>query len=128
MSDQSIPAEAELASWFQRSRAVRAMLNPALLAAILAAATEEYARLSRKPMPAAYAFLIVPLVLHRETRESLPPTNRSHWSTWVGNNPLLVVGFPSRAIAMRDHVREGLRLALRSGTLAIDESGGGLWG
>ena len=99
------------------------MLNPALVAAILAAATEEYLRLSKKPMPAPYVFLIVPIVLHRDTRESLPSSNRSHWSTWAANNPLLMVGFPLRALAMRENVREGLRFALRCGALEIDENG-----
>lgn len=115
---------ANLPGWARRSPAVAAMLNPALIAAILVAATEEYVRLRDESLPAAHAFLIPPLVLHRATREELPRSVTSHWPKWVADHPVLVAGFPARAVALREYVREGLRFAVRYGALSIDVVGG----
>jgi len=85
-----------LPPWDRRSPAVAAMLNPALIAAILITATAEYVRLRNESLPAAHAFLIPPLVLHRATREELPRSVTSHWPKWVADHPVLVAGFPAR--------------------------------
>jgi hypothetical protein len=100
------------------------MLNPALIVAVLVVAIQEYSERRKDPLLAAHAFLIVPLVLHRDTRERLPIRSSSHWSKWVSDNPLLIAGFSARAIALREHIREGLRFALRHGLLSLDASGG----
>jgi len=113
-----------MTSWTTRSPAAAAMLNPALLAVVAAAAAEEYARAIREPMPWPLSFLVAPLVLHRGTREALPRTTRSHLSTWVSNNPLLRAGFPQRAQSLTGPVREGLRFGLAHDVLAITDDGG----
>lgn len=113
-----------LATWEDRSPSLAAMLNPALITAVLAIAAQEYAGRRDDHLPTAYAFLILPLVLHRGTRERLPRTIASHWANWVSDNPVLMAGFPARAIELREHVREGLRFGLRHGILAVDEVGG----
>lgn len=77
-------------------------------------------------MPLPLAFLVAPLVLHRETREQLPTRINSHLSKWVMNNPVLAAGFGSRARVLVEPVREGLRFGLRTG--ALDLQGEGLTG
>jgi len=103
------------------------MLNPALLAAVIAAATEEYVRATDTAMPWPFAFLVAPLALHRGTRESLPPSTRSHLATWVSNNPVLRAGVPPRARSLTEPVREGLRFGLAQGILTVT-LGGDLYG
>lgn len=110
-------------SWADRSPVVAAMLNPALLATITAAAAAEYERADNAAMPWPLAFLVAPLVLHRDTREALPPSTRSHLTTWISNNPTLRAGLPARAISLREPVREGLRFGMTVGVLAIVDSG-----
>jgi hypothetical protein len=100
------------------------MLNPALIASVLVIAVQEYSERRKDPLLAAHAFLIVPLVLHRDTRERLPIRSSSHWTKWVSDNPVLIAGFPARALALREHVREGLRFGLRYGVLSLDGFGG----
>jgi hypothetical protein len=96
-----------------------AMLNPALLAAIIAVAAAEYERADGDPMPWPLAFLVAPLVLHRDTREALPRSTRSHLATWVSDHPAIRAGLPARARSLIDPVREGLRFGLNTGVLAI---------
>ncbi|WP_425452039.1 three component ABC system middle component [Arthrobacter silvisoli] len=113
----------KLREWDSRSPAVAAMLNPALLATIFAASAEEYGRRADKNMPWELVFIIAPLVLHRDTRAVLPRTTASHLPNWIASNPTIHAGFPERAKAMVPHVREGLRFAIRTGVIQVDQSG-----
>lgn len=110
----------ELSPWDLRSPAVATMLNPALIATILTSAAERYESVSTKGMPWELAFIVTPLVLHRGSRESLPPTRRTHIPKWVGDNPLLLTAFPERAKAMVPHIREGIRYAVNQQTIVIE--------
>jgi hypothetical protein len=106
-------------SWADRSPVLAAMLNPALLALVIAAAAVEYERTDGDPMPWPLAFLVAPLVLHRDTREALPRSTQSHLATWVSAHPTIRAGLPARARSLADPVREGLRFGLNTGVLAI---------
>jgi hypothetical protein len=75
-------------------------------------------------MPWPVAFLVPPLVLHRPTRESLPSDTRTHFATWVSRQPLLVAGFPRRALVMVEPTREALRMTIRAQRVVL--SGGTL--
>ncbi len=99
------------------------MLNPALLAAVTAAAASEYQRATGEPMPWPLAYLVAPLVLHRGTREALPRTTRTHVGNWVSQNPVLHAGVPARAQSLAAPVREGLRFGLAHGVLQVDDQG-----
>lgn len=99
------------------------MLNPALLATLIAAAASEYARADGEPMPWPLAFLVAPLVVHRGTRDALPRTTATHLGNWVQQNPVVHAGIPARAQSLAEPVREGLRFGLAHGVLGVDELG-----
>jgi hypothetical protein len=113
----------DVTTWVERSPVSAAMLNPALLAAITAAAAEEYRRLSGDAMPFSYAYLLAPLVLHRETRDALPRAINSHIATWLAGHPTLAAGFPARARSLTEPVREGIRFGLATGALVLTTTG-----
>lgn len=108
-----------MTAWAKRPRVEATLLNPALLATLLAAAARDYER-ARAPMPWPLAFLVLPLVLHRPTRAALPKNTRTHLSTWIRREPVLRAGFPARAGAMVPITREGIRFGLRAGVLWLD--------
>lgn len=112
-----------MTAWRFRSRVQAAMLNPALLAAVTAAAASEYERAEGEPMPWPLAYLVAPLVLHRGTREALPLTTRTHLGNWVSQNPIIHAGIPARAQSLAEPVREGLRFGFAHGVLKVDEQG-----
>lgn len=99
------------------------MLNPALLAAVTAAAASEYSRASGEPMPWPLAFLVAPLVLHRGTRDALPRTTATHLGNWVSQHPVIHAGMGARAQSLTEPVREGLRFGLANEVLAVDDQG-----
>lgn len=106
--------------WSERTPAVADLLNPALLAAVVAAAASEYERHDGGPMPLELAFLVAPLVLHKETRLGLPSRTDSHLAKWVTTHEVLTAGFGARAKSLVEPVREGVRFGLRNGALALD--------
>jgi Family of unknown function (DUF6521) len=106
--------------WSERIPAVADLLNPALIATVIAAAAIEYERRDGKPMPFELAFLVVPLVLHRDTRTSLPVRVDSHLAKWVTTHEVLAAGFGARAKVLVDPVREGIRFGLRNEAIDFD--------
>lgn len=106
--------------WAERSPVAAAMLNPALIAAILATAAEDYRKESGRGMPWELAFIVSPLVLHRATREALPSSIRTHLANWISANPALHAGFPSRARNLTAPIKEGLRFGLTHRILTLE--------
>ena len=99
------------------------MLNPALMAVVLAGAAESFEFHSGKMMPFEYSFLIAPLVLHRESRDALPSRIDSHMTKWVLDHPVLTAGLPARAQEIAPYVREGLRFGLNNKALRLRPDG-----
>ncbi len=110
-------------AWAGRSPESAALLNPALLAVVCAAAASQYERESDEAMPWPLAFLVAPLVLHRGTREALPRNTRTHLSTWITNHPVIRAGFPQRALSLTELVREGLRFGMSHSALSVTADG-----
>jgi hypothetical protein len=108
-------------NWSERSKIEAGLLNPALIAVLMSEAAKGYEEHSG-PMTWPMAFLIPPLVLHRPTRDALPRDTRTHLSTWISRQPVLLAGLPERTSAMAPLVREALRFGLRHRVLEV--SGG----
>lgn len=108
-----------LPEWEGRSWVTSSMLNPAVIAVIILAAADMYEEHSGEPLPLELIFLIVPMVLHRDTREALPTRIDSYAAKWVGEHASLQASFPSRASGMVPYVREGLRYGLRTKALEL---------
>lgn len=106
--------------WSGRTPAVRDLLNPGLIAAVIATSASQYENRSGDAMPFELSFLVTPLVLHRATREALPRVITSHLAKWVTTNEVLAAGFGARAKALVGPVREGLRFGLRNGAIGLD--------
>ncbi|MEU2168050.1 three component ABC system middle component [Micromonospora chersina] len=112
-----------MTAWADRPPIVAAMLNPALIAAILASTADGYRKESGQTLPWPLSFIVVPLVLHRGTRQALPSSTRTHLATWTSKHPLLRAGFPPRAQGLVQPVKEGLRFGLAHGVLSLEGDG-----
>ena len=89
-----------------RSPISAVMLNPALMAAILASAAQGHEKETEQAMPWALCFVTAPMVLHRPTRTALPASTRTHLGAWLGKNPVLRAGFPARPKPWRSPSRK----------------------
>ena len=74
----------------------RRLLNPAYCGLLVAAAAVGHEREVHRGLPYIYAYLVLPLVLHPETRERLPNSVATKLVTWTERNSELVAGIPRR--------------------------------
>jgi len=108
--------------WRDRASEERASLNPALIAQVIAQASAGHALETAGGMPFHMSYLVVPIVLHAETRSALPATVRTSLASWLSENAVLRDAIQRRVTAFAPLVREGLLLGLRSGSMRLEGS------
>ncbi len=109
-------------TWSERSVEQARLLNPAFLGTLVWSGARGYAMAARENQPFAISFLIAPLVLHKSTRESLPPSTRTSLVAWLGANTRVQVGFCDRATALVPLVKEAILFASNAGMIQIKET------
>lgn len=110
----------KLTAWGERASVAANMLNPALIAAVIAAAAYRFERESGNGMPWEFSFLVTPMALHSETRKVAPNRITSNLPHWVEEHPIIQAGLARRANGLAPYVREGLRWGLGAGSLSLD--------
>ncbi|WP_445263216.1 three component ABC system middle component [Pseudokineococcus sp. 5B2Z-1] len=107
-------------TWSPNTSLSADLLNPSLLAVLLGETATGYAA-GRDPMAWPLAFAAAPLVLHGPTRRALPKRSSQHLAAWARAHPDLLIGLPDRARSLAPPVRAGLRTALRTGLVTVDD-------
>lgn len=73
--------------WSQGTIEERVLLNPAFCASVLWHFASAGAEAGTRPLTFVESFLVLPIVLHRATRDSLPRSTRTSFSVWLDENP-----------------------------------------
>ncbi len=76
-----------------------------------------------KNLPYPLIYLILPLVLHRQTRDALPPSIRKHMHVWLQENSHLTIGFAERTCNFVPITKEAIIFGIKSKIFSIDSSG-----
>lgn len=105
--------------WLTRSPEERALLNPSFLSLLLWRAAAGHMAQGGAGLPLTSAFLVLPLVLHRETRESLPRTLATSIPVWLEDNPIVLARIAERTRALVPYTKEALLFAGVYGFLTI---------
>ncbi len=69
------------------------------------------------------AYLVLPVVLHEPTRETLPSSNKTKLSTWIMRHPEVRAGLPERCQALLPFTTSALSFLLGSKAVTVDERG-----
>ena len=110
-------------SWTSRPTEVAHLLNPAFCSVLLHEAVSGYEQELETGMPFALSFLVLPLVLHKPSRDVLPRTVATKFHSWVHNNQELRVDFHKRAEWLSPHTKESLHFGMRAGILVVLDEG-----
>lgn len=94
--------------WIERPNDVANLLNPAFCGLLLRKAVDGYASESKTGLPYPLAFLVLPILLHEATRDSLPPRISTVLHAWLQKNPHIRPGFASRVETLLPYTREAL--------------------
>ncbi len=111
-------------AWSERPAEEARIFNPAFCGELIGRSVCEYHRSRQAALTIATAFVILPLTLHRPTRDALPGLASTAFAGWVAEHDALLADLPERLMRLRPVTREGLLFALRHQLLGLE--GGGL--
>lgn len=104
-------------SWSERTHEVAYLLNPAFCGRLLYSTISTYYVRTQRAFPFPLIYLILPLVLHKETRENINSRKQLH--LWVQEYPQLLIDFPKRAEELVPITNESIELLLQTGKLIL---------
>ena len=104
-------------NWENRATEIAYLLNPAFCGRIIYHAIKSYQQESKRPMPFPLVYLILPMVLHRKTRERIKSITQMQ--IWIQRNPEMLIGFADRAKNMVPITNEAVEFLMQSGTVTL---------
>lgn len=110
-------------AWRDRAREEAANLNPAFCGELLARTVAEYKRLRELPFPFALAFLVLPIALHRRTRDLLPGNASTAFVGWAAENKAHIAELPGRVLRLMPISREAILFSVQHDLLQFEEGG-----
>jgi hypothetical protein len=109
--------------WDQRPFEIRNLFNPAFCGLVLFRAMQGYEEGDSRGMPFSLSLLVLPLCLHKDSREVIAANSRSYLLKITEKNPQVQVGFADRATAMLPYALEGFGLLMERGCISVADDG-----
>lgn len=110
--------------WSERPTEEANNFNPAFCGELLCRSVGEYYKKAGQPMSIALAFVVLPLALHRGSRDQLPKMASTAFAGWIATHDNVIAELPLRLERLRPVVREAMIFSIRQNRLAVQ--GGGL--
>ena len=107
--------------WSMRTHEVAYLFNPAFCGRILYSTIKTYNEKLNKPFPFPLIYLILPLVLHKQTRINI--SSRTQFLVWVQKYPQLLIDFHRRTRALVPISNEAIEFLLQTGKIALTPNG-----
>ena len=109
--------------WENRPNEVANLFNPAFCALLLTDSIAGFQEYVESGMPYPLSFLILPLTLHKSTRELLPKSLRTKLHVWLQSRPEVRIGFAKRSCELVPYTKEGLVFGLQANSIEITQEG-----
>ncbi len=109
--------------WDQRPFEIRNLFNPAFCGLVLFRALQGYEEEDARGMPFSLSLLVLPLSLHKDSREVIASSPRRYLLKTTEKNQQLMVDFADRVIRMLPYAFEGFGLLMERGCIAISDEG-----
>lgn len=97
-----------MTAWVDRSIEEKALLNPAFCAWLIWNFAIAGEMRGQRLLTLAEAYLVIPIVLSKGSRESLPRSTRTSLAAWLDNNPVFQTTVAARTRAMASYTKEAL--------------------
>ena len=107
-------------AWESRSREEQSLLNPAFCAMLIWKAATGYKSEGNAMLSLEESFLVAPIVLHKQTRDSLPRQISTSVAVWVQENPLERGGIGIRSQRLVAYTKEALLFGGLHGFLSFE--------
>lgn len=110
-------------AWRDRPQEEAAHFNPAFCGELLARTINEFRKQASDAMPLAYAFVVLPLVLHPVARTALPGRANTAFASWAGENADTLSTLPDRMQSLRPVTREALLFLTQLDAIKLTSDG-----
>jgi hypothetical protein len=80
-----------------------------------------YNEKAKKPLSFPLIYLVLPLVLHKETRSHI--NSRTKFHLWIQKNPDLLIDFPKRTRDLVPITNESIEFLLQTGLVKLTSTG-----
>jgi len=111
-------------SWEKRPIEIASLLNPAFCGEILRRCVKAYEDAAARPLPYSLIFFVLPIILHKNTRESLPISVKSQLHVWLQSHQEAKVGFAERMRQLVPVTREATTFLLQLDVFLISDDAG----
>lgn len=108
-------------NWNLRTHEVAFLLNPAFCGRVLYSTIKTYNEKANRALPFPLIYLVLPLVLHKETRANI--NSRTQLQLWVQRYPQLLIDFPKRARELVHITNESVEFLLQTGNIILTPNG-----
>lgn len=106
-------------AWEDRPIEVANLLNPAFCGEILRRCFYSYQKHTNGYFPYPLVFLVLPIVLHKRTREMIKSRTKDQFDAWIHKHQEVRIGFAERAKQLIPITNEGLIFLLNSDSLEV---------
>lgn len=110
-------------AWSERPVEIRNLFNPAFCGLVLARALAGFQAVDARGIQFSLTLLMLPLCLHRRSREILRDGSRSYFLKVVAEHPELQVGLAQRCTNMLPFALEGFGLLMNVQELSVTSDG-----
>jgi len=110
-------------AWDKRAVEEANLFNPAFCAALIVKAVEDFGKKTSHGFSFPLTFLLLPIVLHRGTREALPGSTITSLLPWLQDNRHQLVDFPDRVRRLKSITQEAIMFSLSQDVLAVAQDG-----
>ena len=110
-------------TWTKRPREEAYLLNPAFCCIVITSTYVGYCDTNDIALPFPLSFMVLPILLHKDTREALPTNIRTSMPAWIQENATARILFHERLMSLKPHTREAINHGLLYGWLAFGEGG-----
>lgn len=104
-----------------RTHEVAFLLNPAFCGRVLYSTIKTYNKATNRALPFPLIYLVLPLVLHKETRTYI--TSRTKLILWVQRHPQLLIDFPQRTRNLVPITNEAIEFLFQTGIVILTSNG-----
>ena len=109
--------------WEQRPIEEANLFNPAFCGECLRRTIYVFNNTSDQYFPYPLSFLVLPIVLHKATRELISPNSRERLHVWLQSNQRARIGFTERARSLVDITNESIKFLLLNGIVEVENEG-----
>lgn len=113
-----------MSPWETRPIEIAHLLNPAFCGEVLRRCIRSYNSAGPRQFPFPLVFLVLPIVLHSNTRESIPANTREHLHVWLQGHQNVRIGFAERARDMVPITKEAIAFLLQVRAVAVNDLAG----